>query len=327
MENEELYRATSEAIDSEPLKGLGLKLIGIGAEKIVFETPGSKRKIIKVSIDEVMFALAKILGLVPKDQERYYSLSSIIAEHKIIEEDLKEVFGTEHLLRNGVFKAKIPLPKNVVIELFKNSRMGQIVTNMLDNREDDATFEVEVLVETQTKAEELSDPEKYKTRDFSTDLIISDEFRGAKDIPQALVLAEQMINERFLDNFDEDLKDVKYIEIIREILTKIIQFTKRTGQMLDIFGPNNITIFTKEDGSLDYHLPDVILPGTQSRWFINIKDDPEYNLLRHYYVFYYSIKSLGDKLGLADNLEPDDLVYFKGAGIPTSGQFPDSTER
>jgi hypothetical protein len=327
MENEKLYQVASEAIDAEPLKDLGLKLIGIGAEKIVFETPGSKRKIIKVSINEVMFALAKKLGLVPENLERNYLLSSIIAEHKIIEEALKEVFGEEHLLRNGVFKAKIPVAKNVVIELFKNSRMGEIVSNMLDNMEDNTIFEVEALVETQTKAEELSDPEKYKTRDFNTDLIISDEFRGAKDIPQALALAEQMINERFLADFDEDLKGVKYVEIIREILTKIIQFTKRTGQMLDIFGPNNITIFTKEDGSLNYHLPDVILPGTQSHWVMNIKDDPDSNLLRHYYVFYYSIKSLGDKLGLADNLEPQDLVYFKGAGIPTGGQFPDSPER
>jgi hypothetical protein len=37
--------------------------------------------------------LAKTLGLVLRDQERQYSLSSIIAEHKIIEEDLKEIFG------------------------------------------------------------------------------------------------------------------------------------------------------------------------------------------------------------------------------------------
>ena len=91
--------------------------------------------------------------------------------------------------------------------------------------------------------------------------------------------------------------------------------------MIDIFGPDNITIFTKEDGSLGYHLPDLILPGNQDYWRKNIMDDKNFDLLRHNYTFYYSIKSLADKFGISDNLEPEDLIYFKGSGIPTEGKF------
>ena len=93
--------------------------------------------------------------------------------------------------------------------------------------------------------------------------------------------------------------------------------------MVDIFGPDNLTIFTNEDGKLDYHLLDVILPGPRSSWNKNIKDDPSFDLLRHNYQFYYAVKSLGDKLGITDNLEAEDLVYFRGFGLPTMGKFPE----
>ncbi|MCX6716924.1 MAG: hypothetical protein NTV72_03295 [Candidatus Taylorbacteria bacterium] len=92
--------------------------------------------------------------------------------------------------------------------------------------------------------------------------------------------------------------------------------------MIDIFGPNNITIFTNEDGTVGYHLLDVILPGQKENWVKNIKDDPSFDLLRHYYIFYYSINSLANKLGIKDNLVPEDLVYFKGKGMPTEGNIP-----
>lgn len=117
--------------------------------------------------------------------------------------------------------------------------------------------------------------------------------------------------------------DLEYVEKVKEILIKIIKFTKRTGQMVDIFGPDNLTIFTNEDGKLDYHLLDVILPGPRSSWNKNIKDDPSFDLLRHNYQFYYAVKSLGDKLGITDNLEAEDLVYFRGFGLPTMGKFPE----
>ena len=125
-----------------------------------------------------------------------------------------------------------------------------------------------------------------------------------------------------LSEFDSRFEDKKYREAVKEIITKIIAYTKKTGFAMDIFGPNNITIFTKEDGSVDYHLLDVIMPGLRFYDSKNIQDDTNFKLLRHNYTFYYSVKSVAEKLGINDNLEPEDLTYFKGAGIPTEGIFP-----
>lgn len=91
--------------------------------------------------------------------------------------------------------------------------------------------------------------------------------------------------------------------------------------MVDIFGPNNITMFTDKEGNIDYHLVDPILPGLKKAWTANLNDDKELKLLRHYYTYYYSIKTIAERLGIDDSLELNDLVYFEDAKIP-SGSFP-----
>lgn len=317
MEN--FKQSVQETIDSEPFKSSDLKLLGIGAEKMVFETPGSTKKIIKVNVsylkEKVKELLKREFSSLDNSGESDNYLKDIIAENKMIEQDISDVFGAEHLLKKGIFKAKIPITKDVVSKLFGEYEQAKPYIDKLDENN---VYDVEAIIETQEVAEELKDPKGFETKDFHIPLIIGDKFREAKDVSSAFNLVNSLVYKNLLVHFDEETIDDKYVNIIKEIVTKIIQYTKKTGRMLDIFGPDNITIFTKKDGSLDYHLLDVVLPGRQDHWSHNIKDDDSGILLRHCYTFYYSIKSLGDKLGIADNLKPEDMLYFKGAGLPTN---------
>jgi hypothetical protein len=197
-----------------------------------------------------------------------------------------------------------------VIKLFVEDSYAEQYVDKLDENN---IYEIEALVETQEIAEELRDPKSFKTKDFHVPLITHDKFREEKDFSSAFDLVKNFADKNF-----KNINNDPYINAIKEIVTKIIQYTKKTGRLLDIFGPDNITIFTNKDGSLDYHLLDVILPGKQNYWSKNIKDDNQGKLLRHCYTFYYSIRSLGEKLGIADNLEPEDMLYFKGVGLPTN---------
>lgn len=322
MDGEKFEGHIQEAIGSEPLKAFGFKLLGIGADKMVFETPGSDRKIIKVNISGV---ISQVLGLLDVKTPRKFEddIRQTISEHEKIEDDLREIFGQEHLLRSGVFKVKIPITKDILSKVLSDIEDDEGLRKAVDKLDTDTILEVETLAETQIKAKELIEPEKFKTVDFSTDLIIWNEFRDAGEVSKALERAKEFVDRNFLSAYDGDSLNPKYIEATKEIVTKIIRFTKKTGLMMDVFGLNNITIFTREDGVVDYHLLDVILPGRQKYWVKNIKDDPGFDLLRHYYIFYYSIKSLADKLKLPDNLLPEDLVYFKDVGIPTEGRIPE----
>ena len=243
-----------------------------------------------------------------------------VNEQAQYEENIAGVFGSKHLLRKGVFRAKIPLTKEVMLKIVDKKYIP-----LVEKLDKNKVYEIKMIAETQLIAEELKNKEKFKTKSFNTSLITYDEFRGAEDIQGALSRVRQIVDENFLLECDELFKDEKYKNILKEIVEKIIVYSKKTGFMMDIFGGDNITIFEKEDGSLDYHLLDVVLPGSQKAWGENIKEDEKLHLLRHYYTFYYSIKKVAENLDIKDNLEMDDLIYFKDAEIPT-GKFPEEDD-
>jgi len=60
------------------------------------------------------------------------------------------------------------------------------------------------------------------------------------------------IDSRFIAKYNELIENEEFKNIVKEITKNIIKFSKKTGFMIDIFGRDNITIFKKEDGSLDY---------------------------------------------------------------------------
>jgi hypothetical protein len=318
MEHFLFRQKIEEAINTEPLNNLKLKFIDVGADKAVFETTGSDRKLVKVSIDVLKSKISNLLYGVVSDKTEKFQKNKI-NEQRIYEQEIAEVFGSEHLLRKGIFRAKIPLTKEILLEFI--DILDEDEKSLLEKLDGGAVYEVEMIAETQLIANELKNPEKFQTKSFNTSLIISDDFRSAEDIQDALSRVRHIVDNNFLLECDELFENDSYKNIVKGIVEKIIAYSKKTGLMIDIFGPNNITIFTKEDGSLDYHLLDAVLPGSQKQWEENIKDDKNLQLLRHHYTFFYSINSLAKKLDIEDNLEMQDLVYFKNGEIPT-GKLP-----
>lgn len=302
-------------LDTESFEGSGIRFVGVGADRAVFETPGSERKVIKVSMPVLKEKVHQLLlGISDHDPNRHAAQKEDLKEYREHENNVKDAFGGDHVLETGVFRAKIPLTKDFLL-----SFVDEDEKSLVENLPDDVVQEIEMLAETQIKAEELSDKEKFSTRDFSVGVMIGTDFRNSETIEEALEKVENITNEE-LKGIHELIKDEKYAPVVKDLVEGIISYTKKTGLMLDIFGPNNFTIFTKEDGSIDYHVIDSKLPSVID-WSQNIAGDEKLHLLRHYYTFYYAIKSIGEMLEIEDNLQLDDLVYFKNAKIP-SGEFP-----
>ncbi len=322
---EETKQRIKEILDQEPLKKRGYKFVGIGADKVVLETPGSTRKIIKVSQTVLRQKISNLLSAEnysPDDFENknHEAQREQIDELERDEKEIKDIFGEEHFLKTGVFKIKIPITKEFLLSFLGNER-----ANAVEKLPDYFETEIEMLAETQVVAEELRDPEKFSTIEFSTDLITHTDFFKQINIDEALRETRSIIDDNFLVSFEELLKDEKYKIVVREIVSKIIEYTKRTGLMIDIFGQNNITIYKKEDGSIDYHIIEALLPRPKELWDMNMSQDPTLKRLRHYYVYYYSMKSIADMIGIEDSIKPEDLVYFKNSAIPTGEWPPEST--
>jgi len=306
-----------EIVDEEPIRSLGLKFLGVGSNRVVFETSGSDKKIIKINRNVVEEKLLKLLGILSDDESVNKSQKREISIHKEIEGGIIDFFGDEHVLAHRVFKTKVPFTKETMVKFFDGD---DFVKSAIEKLDDGVIYEIEMFAETQPKAEEIINQEKFNTKDLRTYRLIEEYFYGAGNVPDALAEVRGLVDDELLLKFDEKFSDERYLNIVKEIVTKIIGYIKKTGLGIDILGPNNITIFTKEDGSVDYHLLDVVPPGSAYSE-INIKDDPDFSLLLNYYTFYYSIKSLADKLGIENNLEAEDLMYFRGVGIPTEGKL------
>lgn len=247
----------------EPLKSQGLTLIGMGSDKVVFETQGSTRKIVKVSSNILQWKVENLLAVgndqpvAPESVGNGYQ-KTLIDTEKQEEKDAKEIFGKEHFLRRGVFRIKIP---------------------------------------------------------------ITNDFWKTKNIDGALLMARTFVESSFLSQIETLQQDKRYRTVLTEIVTKLIIYSKKTGLPVDIFGPNNITVYEKPDGTVDYHMLDVLMPGSYKNWGMKMSEDPYLHMLQHYYVYYYALNSAAKMLGIEENIKPDDLVYFKEQGIPT-GDWP-----
>jgi hypothetical protein len=308
-------------LKQEPLNKRGYKFVGMGADKVVLETPGSTRKIIKVSRAVLQQKITDLLinqnnSSNSIDNQNHDIQRSGIDEIAENEKELREIFGEEHFLKTGVFKIKIPITKEFLI-----SFVGNKEKHLVEKLTDDFESEIEMLAETQLIAEELKNPKKFRPKDFSVDIITHKKFFGEKNIEDALTRARGFVDREFLTTFKKLSEDEKYKNVIKEIVSKIIEYTKKTGLIVDIFGKNNITIYEKENGVVDYHIIEALLPGSKESWAKNISQDPQLHLLRHYYVYYYTIKNIAEIIGIEDNIKPEDLIYFKNSAIPT-GNWP-----
>ena len=120
---EDFKQTVHEIVDQEPIKSFDLKLIGIGGDQVVFETPGSVKKIIKVSRNFVGEKLVSLLKKEFYNKTEDGKLDKLqrqeIAKHKEIEKGITEVFGAEHVLKHGVFKVKIPFTKATIAKFFE----------------------------------------------------------------------------------------------------------------------------------------------------------------------------------------------------------------
>ena len=309
---EHLEKKIQNVIEIDPLKNIGLRYIGIGSENICFETKGSPTKLIKINLEELRRKIETLLsGREGENKDSHTHQKTSFQEQKKCEATIETIFGQDHLLKKGVFRSKVPLSKDIVLLVLESDPY-----NLAKHIDEHEPLEVEMLIQTQEKARELQDREKYHVQSFMSGVVTLNDFKVSASRKEALQKIRTIVEKGFLSEMDRCLREGTYTETLREITQKMILYTKQTGLMLDIFGPDNITLFVDTNGTPNYHLIDVILPGNQEHWAIRQEEDEgSLPLLRHCYTYYYSLKSLGDRFELTDNLIPEDLNYFKNTGL------------
>ena len=312
MENMAKLPGLDQVMESDEYKKHGLKFFGAGAEKLCFKTDASEKKLIKVNLNVLR---DKILALVNSPNEGAGEDTDDIAQYEAElmngyrnqEQDIIEVFGKEHVLKKGYFHYKIPITHEVIM-----TALGERGKDVIDKIGDEVP-EVELLVETQNIADELVNRDERYTIDFRIPLIRYDQFKDSQNIQEGLYKIEANVDREIDENLEKLANKNQYVLKMKVILEKIIEYTKKTGRMVDIFGPGNITIFLNKDNEFDFHLVDPILPGMLEKWDKSMSEDKDLRLIRHNYTYYYGVNYMAKKLGLEERLGRDDLIYFKNA--------------
>lgn len=160
-------------------------------------------------------------------------------EHSDQEKTLVGFFGKDHVLEHNYFHSKIPLDKELI---------SQIMGEYLSGPTLEEKYEIEMIMKTQKIAEELKDSDAYQTEDYTSGLIKESDFRNSKDIEEGYNKIENLVNKKFIEPMLERIKNNKFDKSIEEITKNIILYTQKTGKMIDIFGPNNITLFINKEG-------------------------------------------------------------------------------
>ncbi|MFA5870948.1 MAG: hypothetical protein WC842_03625 [Candidatus Paceibacterota bacterium] len=294
------------AKNSEYLKKFEPLYVGSGADNIVFKIKASEKKFVKVSRDMLERQIDCIVSG-GNINEQIEGQKKRIQEFKEKQNKIIDVFGIDHVLRSDFIRHKIELTKN---------EASEIVGKEINGKEE--KYQIDTFIQTQPIAKELRDKEKYQTKSFNTALMREVDFGkgGERDviINNGIPAAQKFVSE-FPRGFINELKTKKvseeYIPVYKEILEKMIAYTKKTGSMIDIFGPENITVFKDENGKVGYHLIDPILPG-KTEHFEKPFIERNMNGLRHGCIYYYSLRDGAKLLGIEDSIQLEDLNYFKG---------------
>lgn len=220
---ENLEKHIQSLTNSESFDGSGIHFVGMGDDKAVFETPGSERKVIKVSLPILKEKVALLLsGANDQKHEDHAFQKENFKEYREHEDEVKNAFGSEHVLKTGIFRTKIPLTKDFLLGF-----VDEETKSFVESMPDDAILEVEMLAETQVKAEELKDKEKFSTIDFSVGVITNKDFDASENIEEGLTKIEKIVNDDCLNSFRETLKDEKYTSIFKDLVEGIIAYTKK----------------------------------------------------------------------------------------------------
>ncbi len=338
MPRPELFTAVEQVIASEAYQDKKLKLINIGSERVVLKAEGVPGRVFKISRENleqrVRMALFDQLSS-SQDQDRTIIEKQMREwrDEQELEAEAIEIFGKEHFLKRGIFRVTVPVTKDLIIKCFAGTdESGDPVMEMggadfILDLPDDLVISVKMLAESQEEFDVVADLNKYDPLDFHTKLITARAFfENAETVSVSLDRVRKATDSQ-VDLLLSTVKGKNEMSMMVEVVENIIRYVRRSGIMVDIFGSENFIIYNRtlfdggrthninsesDSDEYDYKIIELTMPGGKDYWLTTYDKDKKdgFQYLRHYYSFYYFIKTLADKLGIKENLDKEDLTYF-----------------
>lgn len=314
-----------DAIEHELIEKYKPVFLARGGEHLVYAIPSHPEIVAKVSLDtvEVMMRWNELHEnpLDDMSSELMAHAREYIAREGERYAIMKGFFGADHVVSQKKFPIKIPFS-----EIRKMHRFNEEVP--------DAIKDVWGIMTIQKKVVGLADPshlslvagyaERSKNLSEGVYKKVTDHLIG--DVDRDVPLRE----EQFLDvQSGASLKrlfvvmreDGELRDVVREIITKILDYAENTNEIIDLAAQDNLSIYRK-DGRWTYALIDTLYSGQHNMLGLtrdivdklvagHVLDGQEENILLNAVNFTRTVNGIAEQLSLKGRISliPDGVEY------------------
>lgn len=271
--------------EDELLEYYDPKRMEAGIENIVFGTKANEDVVIKVSgmvtREIVHNAMREGLHINEISEKKKEEILERIKADKERQRTLKNFFGKEHILPSRASLKKVPVSKEMLEEMLKRKlprevpSLWTIVTVQKRSRGLSPEVPDEQKFSLTASYPEASEhrPEAYDevTKAF---VLNPDSSNGSGVSPEMFALIEKNEQLQVLISMASENKNLK--ATLQDFITKAIAYSDATGEIIDVAGKNNVTLF-QENGKWNYEFIDHLHPDknilTHTREILAKKDE------------------------------------------------------
>lgn len=248
--------------------------IGSGGNSIVYTIEGHPDIVAKLNFNELLadHEKAHIESHQPAsdtlDTTIINELQKSFASEQQRNAALKKYFGKEHMVPARSYIVKLPISARILQQLYYNDMEASAL---------DDVSEVWTVVNIQKKVAAIAEGSHLSMESGYAELNDENELLAHVDTTLYKTVTQNMLHpntqpvidvdvvKQFLKTqhptitrlLEESEHDKHIQDICREIVRKAITYTKETGEILDLFGPDNLVISNNQN-IIEYVLPDVV---------------------------------------------------------------------
>jgi|GEM_PF-932505 len=314
-----------DGIDHHVAKQFQPKYLARGGNQIVYDIPAFPTLVAKAD--------TQILKLnMDKNKEEGKPLDELNDRKRAMEylryersrfQRMKSYFGKEHILGQAKILQKVPVTSRILAEIYEGQIPGP-------------TDEAWTAITLQRRAEELQDAHRLNlvggyaeiqpelTNDAEYSSVTASLLDGnTKNSPTVQAFLRVQNNDGLNDLVANAEQDADLKKVLCDLVQKVIRYTNETGEILDLAGNDNITVFQK-DGKWTYRLIDALYPmeidnventrkAIQKLAYDQVLDKDDQGCLFNVLNFTRTINGLASYLGVQQRIE---IVPEHLRGIP-----------
>ncbi len=256
------------------------KLEGVGGQQLVYSFPDYPEIVAKVEMATLLEEVAAIIevGNIGKKANQVV-LEQKKHQKELEHQDLVDFFGKNHVLVETFHILKIPVNQRIINSMATLLGWSETQRSFVAGYDKNS---ISSLLAFQEKFDVLKQPDKLSVtaglaelrpvvtplyEEIYNDLTVAAlyDLESVNPIPVDKIIKIHPFLEKIMEKLAED-EQLK--EMVKEFISKAINYSKKTGKLLDLIGIDNVVFFKEETGQWSFKLLDAIGSVT----LIEIKD-------------------------------------------------------